>query len=68
MEMGLFDKEKSKNQAKVLLAKSIHTLGVLLNCDTGLINEDSVNPYDLDTAMYYGFEILKSEIEAYNKL
>ena len=68
MEIGLFDKEKSKNQAKNYLAKSIHTLGVLLGCDTSLINKDSINPYELDTAMYYGFEVLKSEIEAYNKL
>ena len=38
MQIGLFDKEKSKNQAKQFLSKSIHTLGILLNEDTGLID------------------------------
>lgn len=68
MEMGLFDKEKSKAQAKQFLARSIHTLGILLNHDTSLIDEQSVNPYEPDSAMYYGFETLKAEIGAYNKL
>jgi hypothetical protein len=68
MELGFFDKQKSKNQAKTYLEKSIYTLGVLLNCNTNFINKDSINPHEVDTAMYYGFEILKTEIEAYNKL
>lgn len=68
MQIGLFDKEKSKNQAKQFLSKSIHTLGILLNEDTGLIDNDSKNPHQPDSSLYYGFEALRSEIEAYNKL
>lgn len=68
MNLGIFDENKAKHEAKNFLEKSIHTLGVLFSCDVSLINEDSVNPYDLESAMYYGFEILKSEIGAYNKL
>ncbi len=68
MNLGVFDKSKAKHEAKIFLEKSIHTLGVLLGCDVSLIDENSVNPYDLESAMYYGFEILKSEIGAYNKL
>ena len=68
MELGIFDKEKAKSQAKQFLAKSIYTLGVLLNQDTGLIDENTQNPYDPLSSMHYGFETLKSEISAYNKL
>jgi hypothetical protein len=68
MNLGIFDENKAKYEAKRFLEKSIHTLGVLLDCDVSLINEDSINPYDLESAMYYGFEILKAEIGAYGKL
>lgn len=68
MNIGVFDEIKAKREAKVFLEKSIHTLGILLNHDVSLVNENSINPYDLENAMYYGFEILKSEIGAYNKL
>jgi hypothetical protein len=68
MKLGVFDEKKAKHEAKNFLKKSIHTLGVLLGCDVLLVNEDSINPYDLENPMYYGFEILKSEIGAYNKL
>lgn len=68
MISNIFDKQKSKNQAKEFLKKSIDTLGVLLNQDTGLVDEDSENPYEIGTAMYYGFETLKAEIGSYNKL
>ena len=68
MKLGIFDENKAKYEAKIFLEKSIHTLGILLGCDVSLINENSINPYDLESAMYYGFEILKSEIGAYNKL
>ena len=68
MNLGLFDENKAKYEAKKFLEKSIYTLSVLLDCDISDINENSVNPYDLESAMYYGFEILKSEIGAYNKL
>ena len=68
MISDIFDKQKSKNQAKEYLKKSIYTLGILLNQDTGLIDENSKNPYEADSAMYHGFEILKAEIGAYNKL
>lgn len=68
MNLGLFDENKAKYEAKKFLEKSICTLAVLLDCDISDVNENSVNPYDLESAMYYGFEILKSEIGAYNKL
>lgn len=68
MNLGIFDENKAKHEAKIFLEKSIHTLGVLLRCDVSLVNEDSINSYDLENPMYYGFEILKSEIGAYNKL
>jgi hypothetical protein len=68
MNLGIFDEKKSKHEAKIFLKKSIHTLGVLLGCDVSLVNEDSINSYDLENPMHYGFEILKSEIGAYNKL
>ena len=68
MNLGIFDENKAKCEAKRFLEKSIHTLGILLNCDVSLVNENSINPYDLESAMYYGFEILKSEIGACSKL
>jgi hypothetical protein len=68
MELGIFDKEKARSQAKQFLAKSIYTLGILLNQDTSLIDESTPNPYDPSSSMYFGFETLKSEISAYNKL
>lgn len=68
MKMGLFDKQKSKNQAKQFLTRSMHTLGSLLKIDTSLVDENSPNPYQPDSALHYGFEILKSEIGIYNKL
>lgn len=68
MNLGVFDEKKAKHEAKKFLEKSIHTLAVLLDCDISVVNENSINLYDLESAMYYGFEILKSEIGAYNKL
>lgn len=68
MELGIFNKEKAKSQAKHFLSKSIYTLGILLNQDTSLIDENTPNPYDPSSSMYFGFETLKSEISAYNKL
>ena len=68
MEIGMFNKEKARSQAKQFLAKSIYTLGILLDQDTSLIDENTSNPYDPLSSMYYGFETLKSEISAYNKL
>lgn len=64
----MFNKEKARSQAKQFLAKSIYTLGILLDQDTSLIDENTPNPYDPLSSMYYGFETLKSEISAYNKL
>lgn len=68
MNLGIFDEKKAKYEAKRFLEKSIHTIEILLGCDVSLVNENSPNPYDLESAMYYGFEILKSEIGAYNRL
>jgi hypothetical protein len=68
MKLAMFDKERAKSQAKQFLAKSIYTLGILLDQDTSLIDENTPNPYNPSSSMYYGFETLKSEILAYNKL
>ena len=68
MNLGVFDEKKAKHEAKKFLEKSIHTLAVLVDWDISVVNENSINPSDLESAMYYGFEILKSEIGASNKL
>jgi len=68
MKLGLFDQNKAKGDAKIFLEKSISSLGALLEYDTSTINKESINPFDKEDARFYGFEILKSEIEACSKL
>jgi hypothetical protein len=68
MNLGEFDERKAVEQAKTFLAKSIFTLSNILNIDSSGITDLSTNPFDVNTPMYQGFECLKTEIIAYNKL
>lgn len=68
MKLGTFDQNKAQQDAKLILQKSISSLQALLDCDSANIGKESINPFEQEDARFYGFEILKSEIEAYRKL
>ena len=68
MKLGEFDEKKAVEQAKAFLAKSIFTLSNILNIDSSGITDLSDNPFDVNTPMHQGFECLRIEIAAYNKL
>lgn len=68
MNIGNFDEERAIEQAKAFLAKSINTLSYILNIDSSGITQASANPFEVNTPMYQGFECLKTEVTAYNKL
>jgi hypothetical protein len=68
MKLGSFNQDKAKTDAKLFLQNSISSLAIILDYDTSMIDSNSVNPFSKEDARFYGFEILKSEIEAYNKL
>jgi hypothetical protein len=68
MQLGEFDENKAKEQAKAYLSKSIFTLSHILNIDSSGVFEDTPNPFGLDSPMHQGFECLRVEILAYKKL
>ena len=68
MNLGEFDEKKAIEQAKAFLSKSIFTLSNILNIDSSGITDLSTNPFNSNTPMHQGFECLKTEIIAYNKL
>jgi len=68
MQLGLYDVDKAKAQAKSYLSKSIATLSAILGLDTNVIDLDQVNPYPEGSHLHAAYLCLSNELKAYNKL
>ncbi len=68
MQLGKFDENKAREQAKAYLSKSIFTLSHLINIDHTGINENTINPFETTNSAHAAFECLKSEVLAFKKI
>jgi hypothetical protein len=68
MELGHYNADKAKSQAKAYLSKSIATLSDILGLDTNAIELDQINPHPEGSHAHSAYACLLDELQAYNKL
>jgi hypothetical protein len=68
MQLGFYNTDRAKAQAKSYLSKSITTLSAILGLDADAIDLDQTNPYPEGSHLYAAYLCLSNELKAYNKL
>jgi len=68
MQLGQYDKNKAKDQAKAYLSKSIFTLSSILGLEPNDIVLEKENPYPEGSHLHAAYLCLSNELKAYNKI
>jgi hypothetical protein len=68
MELGYYDVNRAKSQAKAYLSKSIATLSGILGLDINTTDLNQPNPYQQGSHLYAAYTCLLNELKAYNKI
>jgi hypothetical protein len=68
MQLGYYNVDKARSQAKAYLEKSITTLSAILGLDINTWDLNQASPYPEGSHLHAAYTCLLNEVKAYNKL